>query len=76
MTRMFENAIKTVRNENGKRASVIPSEYDIGATDFSDLLEMTFSGDRDQQWRALVMSFEFGFVMGNRATISRNIKRL
>ena len=76
MTKMFENAIKAVKPDSSKAHEVIPYAYDISLEDFSDLLEMVFSRDHAENYQALVMAFEFGFVMGNRATHSRGLKRL
>lgn len=76
MTKMFENAIKAVRPKDGKEDGVIPGAYDMGYEDFSGLLELLHSGNPDDQWKAIVLSFEFGFVMGNRCTIRRKLRRL
>ena len=75
MTKVFQNAIKAVR-PNDDQNSIIPLPYDMSCEDFRDLMEMAFSGDTEAQWKAIALSFEFGFVMGNRATIARKLKRL
>lgn len=72
MTKAFENAIKAVK-ENDWTPSTIPPSYDLGAEDMTALGQMAMDG---QIFKALCMAFDFGFVMGNRATISRNLKRL
>ena len=76
MTKQFENAIKAVHPEGIFSSSVIPSYYDIGLEDMIELMEMARSGDGDIVFRSLAMAFAFGFAMGNRATINRNMKKL
>ena len=73
MTKAFENAVKKVKPEGTFASSIIPSQYDIGYQDMSGLMEMARSG---LDFEALAMAFDFGFVMGNRCTHSRKMKRL
>ena len=72
MTKMFENAIKAVRPEE-KQHSIVPSAYDMSGGDFCDLIKMAMSGN---EAKAIDLAFMFGFVMGNRCTIRRDMKRL
>ncbi len=76
MTQKFENALKTVEPQDTLTGSVIPSAYDIGLDDMAELRTMIRSQGGDAMYRALIMAFRYGFVMGNRATHSRNIQRL
>ena len=73
MTKMFENAIKTVRPDGRHDTSVIPSAYDMSIEDMRGIFEMMLDG---KYWEAIETAFDFGFVMGNRATHSRKLKRL
>ncbi len=73
MTKMFENATKAVKPEGELGHSLIPSSYDMYLEDYSDLIGLAISGDPA---KAISLSFYFGFVMGNRATISHKLKRL
>jgi hypothetical protein len=75
MTKKFENAIKAVKPDEDK-LSLIPYDYDLGLEDLSGLAEYAMSGPKDAVFYAIVKAFMFGFVMGNRATISRKMKRL
>lgn len=75
MTKKFENAIKAVKPDENK-SGLIPSEYDMGLEDLSGLAEYAMSGSTDAVIYAIIKAFSFGFVMGNRATISRKMKRL
>ena len=73
MTKTFQNATKVIRPEDPSTKFVIPTPYDMGVEDLGSLLQMAVSGDPAA---AIILAFNFGFVMGNRATISRNLKRL
>ena len=73
MTKNFENAIKSARPDGSAHSSVIPSCYDMSADDTAELMELAYSKD---PFRAIHLAFVFGFVMGNRATHSRKLKRL
>jgi hypothetical protein len=72
MTKMFQNAIKAVEPAENKPC-LIPDSYDMSASDFSDLIGMSLSGNPA---KAIHLAILFGFVMGNRATHSRGLKRL
>ena len=74
MTKMFENAIKTVRPNGRQDTSVIPTAYDMSAKDMTDLIRMIL--EKGDYWEAIAAAFDFGFVMGNRATHSRKLRRL
>ena len=76
MTQKFENALKTVEPQDASAGSVIPSAYDIDLEDMNGLYALTRSNGNDGLYRALIMAFRYGFVMGNRATHSRSIRRL
>ena len=57
--------------------SIIPSAYDIGVEDMTDLFELALSPDEPSGlYYAIVRAFMFGFVMGNRCTHRRKMKRL
>lgn len=73
MTKLFENAMKSIRADAEGQLSKVPTEYDMGLEDFHDLTGMAIHGDPAY---AIHYAFLFGFVMGNRATISRKMKRL
>jgi len=72
MTKMFENAIKSVRPE-GIQRSIVPSPYSMSCEDFGDLLKMAYS---DEAYKAIELAFFYGFAMGNRCTLRRKMKRL
>ena len=73
MTKIFEGAIKKVKPQGTFASSIIPSPYDIGCEDMSDLLEMIYNG---KAFEAIAMAFDYGFVMGNRCTLRRKLRRL
>ena len=73
MTKMFENAIKTVRPDGTEASQVIPFAYDMNLPDMAALAKMAKDGEL---FKALCLAFDFGFVMGNRATHSRKLRRL
>jgi hypothetical protein len=73
MTKLFENAMKSIRADAEGQLSKVPTEYDMGLEDFHDLTGMAIHGDPAY---AIHYAFLFGFVMGNRATITRKMKRL
>lgn len=72
MTKVFNNAINAARPEN-KTQRTIPHGYDMTGEDFMELVRLARSGN---VFEAISQAFCFGFVMGNRATVSRNMKRL
>lgn len=77
MTKMFENALKSVQPDGETCGySKIPSSYDMGYEDFAGLLRLANSDEYDAAYKAIIRAFHFGFVMGNRATISRKLPRL
>ena len=76
MTKEFENAIKIVKPDGTYKNSIIPSAYDISTSDMAELIELAMSKSIDARWRAIAMAFEFGFVMGNRCTHRRKLRRL
>lgn len=71
MTKMFENAVQKT-----KMGQVIPCSYDMSLEDMQELLKLGCSGNRELILIAITTAFRFGFVMGNRATHSRNMRRL
>lgn len=73
MTKQFENAIKAIRPDGDPRNSLLPSAYDMSLEDFSELTGMALMKDPAY---AIHYAFLYGFVMGNRATITRKMKRL
>lgn len=73
MTKLFEGAIKKVKPNGTFASSIIPQQYDIGCSDMSDLLEMAYKG---KVFEAIALAFDFGFVMGNRCTLRRKLRRL
>lgn len=73
MTKLFENAMKSIEPDDKARLSSIPSEYDLRLEDFTELAKMAMQGD---PCYAIHYAFMYGFVMGNRATHSRKLRRL
>ena len=73
MTKLFENAMKSIRADAEGQLSKVPTEYDMSLEDTAGLTEMAMKGD---PFYAIHYAFLFGFVMGNRATITRKMKRL
>lgn len=73
MTKLFEGAVKKVNNGESLANSIIPDQYDIGYSDMSSLLEMIRNGKAVE---AVTLAFDFGFVMGNRCTLRRKLRRL
>ena len=69
MTRNMEKL-----SEEARKA--IPAEYDINSVELSRLRDMIYSGDKDKVFEAVCMAFNFGFVMGNRATRRGKVKAL
>ena len=76
MTSTFRNAIQKVKPDGDLSQSIIPGAYDIEAEDMMELLRMVSSGDSESAFRAVAMAFEYGFVMGNRCTHSRKMRKL
>lgn len=76
MTKLFENALKAVKPDGMDQSCVIPSAYDLGLEDLSGLCELALSGKPNGPYHAIVRAFMFGFVMGNRCTLRRKLKRL
>ena len=77
MTKVFENALKAVKPDGLDNSSIIPSAYDIGLEDMTELFELAMSkDDRYGLYHAIARAFMFGFVMGNRCTHRRKMKRL
>lgn len=76
MTRIFENAIKAVKPNGLDQRSIIPSSYDMSVEDMNGLYILAHSKDPNGLYRALMRAFMFGFVMGNRCTHRRKMKRL
>lgn len=73
MTKVFENAINTVQPDGKAYHTTIPDAYVMSGSDFAELLGMCFSG---KEAEAINLAFLFGFVMGNRCTLRRGLKRL
>ena len=53
----------------------IPTAYQMFASDITDLTEMSQQGDL-QQYRAFMLAFEYGYVMGHRATVNGKYKEI
>lgn len=73
MTKLFENALKSICPNGETHLSKVPSGYDMSLEDYSELTGMAIHKDPAY---AVHYAFLFGFVMGNRATITRKMKRL
>lgn len=76
MTKAFDNAVLAVKPNGMDQESIIPSSYDMSMEDLTDLVSMTLSSLPDARMKAITFAFYFGFVMGNRCTHSRKMKRL
>lgn len=73
MTKLFENAMKSIRELGPGHKSKVPKEYLMGMEDTTELMRTAMEKD---PFDAVYRAFLFGFVMGNRATIRRNLKKL
>ena len=73
MTKVFKNAVEAVKPGTDDKKSVIPYSYQMSLEDMQDLILLAVKG---HIYKALHLAFNFGFVMGNRCTIRRNMKRL
>ena len=73
MTRIFKNAINAAKPGTDDNRSVIPYPYQMSMEDMQDLILLAVKG---HIYKAIHLAFTFGFVMGNRCTIRRNMKRL
>jgi len=73
MTKLFDNAIKAVNPNGITKEGLIPYSYDMSMEDMTELMEMALDG---RAFEALSLAFSFGYVMGNRATINRKLKKL
>ena len=77
MTKVFENALKAVKPDGLDNSSIIPLAYDIGLEDMTELFKLARSDDeRNGLYKAITRAFMFGFVMGNRCTHRRKLRRL
>jgi hypothetical protein len=56
-------------------AGNIPLRYDLATDDLAAIHEMIHQGT-DEEYRAISMIFDYGFVMGNRATRRGKVKAL
>ena len=72
MTKLFKNAMNSIRPDGEARYSKVPSEYDMSLEDTGELMRLA----AENPFYAVHYAFLFGFVMGNRATITRKLKRL
>lgn len=72
MTKLFENAMKAIE-PNETKGNGIPTAYDMSLEDTTELTRMAMEED---PFLAVHYAFMFGFVMGNRATHSRKLRRL
>ena len=73
MTKIFSGAVKKVKPRGLSDNAIIPTRYELGCKDMADLMEMAYNGNA---FEALALAFNFGFVMGNRATHSCHLRRL
>ena len=71
MTKMFENAVSKTRC-----GTTIPDAYDMHMEDMQELIKLAFTRNGEAVYTAIETAFRFGFVMGNRATHSRKLRRL
>lgn len=76
MTRIFENAIKAAKPNGMDSSSIIPYSYDMSLEDLDGLFELASSKGATGIYQAISRAFMFGFVMGNRCTHRRKLKRL
>lgn len=65
---MTRDMIKTATKAEGK-----PGNFDMSFEELSYLLQEIKKGN---SYEAIVTAFNYGFVMGNRATLKNNLKRL
>ncbi len=72
MTKLFENALESIAPGGKTELSKIPSGYDMSYEDTEGLTELAMT----DPFYAVHYAFLFGFVMGNRATITRKLKKL
>ena len=73
MTKVFENAINSVMPDDDPRKAKVPQGYYINMEDVSWLVGKAL---REDPFYAIHYAFLYGFVMGNRATITRKMKKL
>ena len=58
--------------ENAK--TKIPYEYDIGLDELTILMGKILSGDANKAFEAVSTAFQYGFVLGHRATRKGKIR--
>ena len=76
MTKRFDFAMKAAQPDGTPNSSIVPDDYDLSSEDILELMRMARSGVSGDWFRAINLAFTFSFVMGNRATHARNLKRL
>ena len=72
MTQRFENAVKAMEENRG----IINGSYQLGAGDLMELVDKCFNGSRNDIFNAIAMAYQFGLVMGNRATLAQGLHRI
>ena len=63
---------KTVTRAEGS----IPKEYHLKVAEISELVRRARALDKEESLQAVITAFEYGFVMGNRATLSGKVGRM
>ena len=70
MTRNMEKTAERATKE-------IPGYYDINSAEIIDLMKKARNANPNDTFDAVVTAFKYGFVMGNRATVTGRVtKRL
>ena len=52
-----------------------PTDYDINSSEILRLMKMARDYDPNETFNCVVMAFNFGFVMGHRATVKGKVKK-
>ena len=58
-----------------RAAQSIPKGYDIDSNDIGRLIKLARGADANDTFNCIITAFNYGFAMGNRATVRGRVKR-
>ena len=70
-----QNMVRDMKKTAEKAESNIPDNYDIYSNEIKKLMEQARCYSANETYKAIITAFNYGFVMGHRATLAGKVKK-
>ena len=67
--------IRDMKKTAEKAESNIPDSYDLYSTEIEKLMKQARCYSANETYKAIITAFNYGFVLGHRATLAGKVKK-